>query len=96
MTALAEVHTRTDSWWLSCAEKALGVLVAQPLPFTASDLTDLGVPDPDVPARWGSFFAAAKARGQIIPAGYRPSPRKSRNGGTCMSWVGIPRQPSTA
>jgi len=86
MTALATVHASTDSWWLS-----LAALIAHGLPFTAADLTALGVPDPDVPARWGSFFAAAKARGDIIPAGYVASPRASRNGGVCRVWQGIPR-----
>ena len=92
MTALAEVAERTDDWWLSTAETALAELIRRGQPFTAADLTDLGVPDPDHPCRWGSLFAAAKARGDILPLGYRTSPRPSRNAGICRLWLGIPRQ----
>ena len=92
MTALAEVAERTDAWWTSCADTALAELIRRGLPFTAADMTDLGVPEPDVQQRWGSYLAAAKARGDIIPAGFVISRRPSRNSGYCRSWLGIPRQ----
>ena len=82
---------RADSWWRSCAEKAATELIQRGVEFTAHDLTDLGVPDPDTPARWGSLFASLKAAGLIIPVGYRPSPRSTRNGGVTRVWRGIPR-----
>ena len=88
---LAEVHANTDGWWLSCAEAALAVLVASGREFTADDIRALGVPDPDIPNRWGSLMAAAKARGDIIWVGFGVSHSPSRNGGYLMRWQGIPR-----
>lgn len=87
---------RADSWWRSCAEQAATQLIQRGVEFTAHDLTDLGVPNPDVPARWGSLFASLKAAGLIIPVGYRPSPRTTRNGGVTRVWRGIPRTSSAA
>lgn len=92
MTALTEVAARTDAWWLSTAETALAELIRRGQPFTTADMTALGVPDPDHSCRWGSLIAAAKARGDIIPAGFVISRRPSRNSGYCRSWLGIPRQ----
>lgn len=93
---LAEVHANTDGWWLSCAEAALAVLVRSRREFTTDDLRDLGLVDPDVPARWGSFMAAAKLRGDTIPVGVSLSRRKGRNSGYAMRWRGIPREQVTA
>ena len=90
-TPLAEVHANTDDWWLSCAEQALAVLVRTRREFSTDDLRDLGVPDPDVPNRWGSFVAAAKSRGDIIPCGVAISRSKGRNSGYLRVWRGIPR-----
>lgn len=92
----AAIIDRADRPWLSCAEAALSVLIRRGRPFTAADLTDLGVPSPDHPCRYGSLFAAAKARGDILPLGYRPSPRASRNGGVTRIWLGIPRATNAA
>lgn len=90
MTALATVHARADQWWLSTAETALAELIRRGLPFTTDSLRDLGVPDTEAP-RWGSFMAAAKARGDIIPVGFAVSRRPSRNCGYTRLWQGIPR-----
>lgn len=87
----AAIIDRADQPWLSCAEQALAVLIRRGRPFTASDLTELGVPDPDHSSRWGSLFAAAKARGDILPLGYGISRRPGRNSGYCRTWLGIPR-----
>lgn len=89
---VATMHAgRSDSWWRECAERAAMVLIQRGAEFTASDLTEMGVPDPDHSARWGSLFASLKAAGLIIPVGYRPSPRATRNGGVCRVWRGLPR-----
>ena len=79
---------RADDWWRSCADKALQTLAGTGQPFTADDLTEMGVPDPDSPARWGALFAGAKAARLIVPVGYQPSTRPTRNGGVCRVWVG--------
>lgn len=87
----AAILDRADKPWLSCAEAALAVLIRSGQPFTAHALTELGVPEPDHSSRYGSLFAAAKARGDILCLGYRPSPRASRSGGVTRLWLGIPR-----
>jgi len=90
-TPLAAVHANTDAWWLSCAEAALAVLVKSRREFTTDDMRELGVPESDVPARWGSFMAAAKSRGDVVKTGYTTSRHPSRNGGIRAVWLGIPR-----
>lgn len=88
-TTARDALPNADGWWLSTARAALETLARTGLPFTANDLTELGVTDPDTPARWGSLFAAAKHGGLIRPIGYTPSPRPSRSGGVCREWVGV-------
>ncbi|MCB2175600.1 MAG: hypothetical protein KQH57_07305 [Actinomycetales bacterium] len=78
----------SDPWWHSVAHRALEWLAQSGQPFDAYDLTELGVPDPDHPARWGALFAAAQAQGLIAPVGYQPSRRPTRAGGVCRVWVG--------
>lgn len=90
----AAIIDRADRPWLSCAEAALAVLIRSGKPFTAHALTELGVPEPDHSARWGSLFAAAKARGDILPLGITISRRPGRNSGYCRQWLGIPRTTS--
>ena len=87
----AAILDRADQPWRSCAEAALAVLIRSGRPFTAADLTELGVPDPDHSCRWGSLFAAAKARGDVLPLGVTISRRPGRNSGYCRQWLGIPR-----
>lgn len=83
------ILANADGWWRDCAERALGWLAEAGYDFTAYDLTELGVPDPDVPNRWGSLFSAAHHRGLIEPVGFRVSPRQSRQGGVCRVWRGV-------
>lgn len=84
----ADLLPNADGWWRDCAERAARHLASGGGEFTADDLTDMGVPDPDHSARWGSLFAALKREGVIRPVGYRASTRKSRNGGVCRIWTG--------
>lgn len=78
----------SDSWWYDSARRALEWLAQTETPFDAYDLTEMGVPDPDHPNRWGSLFRVAKDEGLITPVGYRESRRPSRAGGVCRVWVG--------
>jgi len=84
----SDLMANADEWWKSCAEKAARQLASDGVEFTADDLTEMGVEDPDHPSRWGSLFSALKRDGVITPVGYRPSTRKSRNGGVCRVWIG--------
>lgn len=84
----------TDDWWASCAWAALAAAAATRRPFDAYALTELGVPDPDHPARWGGLFAAASAAGLIQVAGYGPSRRPGVHGSLVRLWVGTD-QPQT-
>lgn len=87
--ALVQV-AESDPWWHSTAYRALEHLAALGEPFDAYSLTELGVTDPDHPARWGAVFLTAHLAGLIEPTGYRPSRRPSRAGGVCAVWVGRP------
>ena len=77
-----------DAWWYDAARRALEWLAESGKPFDAYDLTELGVPDPDHPSRWGALFRVASSDGVIVPVGYRESKRPSRSGGVCRVWVG--------
>jgi len=77
-----------DSWWSDCASRALAWCAEAGFTFEAYTLTELGVPDPDHPARWGALFRAAYHRGLIVPVGFEPSRRPSRAGGACRVWIG--------
>lgn len=85
---LLHVLEAADDWWKDCATRALEQLAATGARFDAHDLTELGVPDPDHPARWGALFQAAVRRGLIVPVGYRPARRPSRHGGVVRVWRG--------
>ena len=76
----------SDPWWESTALSAIEHLAANGQQFTAADLTDLGVPEPDHPARWGSVIAKAKALKIIEKAGYTTARRPSRNAGVTAVW----------
>lgn len=82
------VAENTDDWWAACARQAIGLLAVDGQPFSADDVHALGVPDPDVPARWGAAFSAARKAGLIVPAGYVPSQRAGRNGSVIRQWKG--------
>lgn len=88
LISVAALLDHADEPWRDCAERAVRHLASVGAEFTADDLTEMGVPDPDHPSRWGSLFAALKAEGLIVVAGYKASTRKSRNGGVCRSWIG--------
>lgn len=86
----------SDAWWHSVAHRAVAWWAASGRPFDAYDVTLLGVPDPDHPARWGALFAACRAEGLITAIGYRASRRPSRSGGVCRVWVGVDTAEPTA
>ena len=77
-----------DPWWQDSALRAIDHLAASGVEFTAADLDDLGVPQPDHPCRWGAVFSAAKSEGVIHRIGYRSSRRPGRNRGVCAVWIG--------
>lgn len=90
MTTTAETNIpgNTDTWWEAGAMQAIETLARTGRTFTAADLSDLGVSEPDHPCRWGSVIAKAKKLGLIEKAGYGPSRRAGRNYGVCAQWVG--------
>ena len=86
-----QLHTipgTPDPHWESTALSAIETLAKQGQPFTAADLTDLGVTEPDHSCRWGSVFAKAKALGIVRKLGYAASRRPSRSAGVCAVWTG--------
>lgn len=87
---LTRIPGSPDLWWEAGAMKAIETLARTGRQFTAADLTDHGVSEPDHSCRWGSVFAKAKALGLIRKVGYRPSRRAGRNYGVTAVWVGTP------
>jgi hypothetical protein len=85
---LAQTDTNVDDWWRSCAWRGLETLAQSGRPFTASDLPELGVPDPDHPNRWGALFRAAQGAGLIVCVGFAVATRPSRHGGILRLWAG--------
>lgn len=85
-TVSTSIPGTPDPHWEAGAIKAIETLANTGRPFTAADLTDLGVSEPDHPCRWGSVFAKAKALGLIRKTGYGPSRRAGRSGGVCATW----------
>ena len=77
-----------DPHWEAGALKAIETLANTGRPFTAADLTDMGVSEPDHPCRWGSVMAKAKALKLIRRAGFTTSRRAGRNAGYCAIWTG--------
>jgi hypothetical protein len=88
-SGLGSAIEHADPWWLECALQAIEDLAATGREFTAWDLSDMGVPDPDRPARWGAAFSVASTRGLIEAVGYQVSRRPSRGGGACRVWRGV-------
>ncbi|MBC3191653.1 hypothetical protein H7X46_11335 [Pseudonocardia sp. C8] len=79
----------TDAWWTDTAMRAIRRLAATGRPFTAYDVSDLGVVDPDHPGRWGALFARASREGLITCIGAEASRRPSRASGLCRRWRGV-------
>lgn len=79
----------SDSWWRDCAERAVMQCVAAGHPFSNDTLTDMGVPEPDVPQRWGSLLSTFHRRGLIEVVGFKTSPRQSRQGGVVRIWQAV-------
>lgn len=89
---LEEAWEGADWWWRDCAERALLVLAESGQEFTAYDLSEMGVPDPDHPNRWGALFNYARRMEIIRPVRFEQSRRRSRHGGVCRVWRGVPKR----
>ena len=86
---LERAIANSDSWWNSCALMAIGWLADCGRTFDAYELTELGVPDPDDPCRWGSVFRIAHQAGAIEMVGYAPSRRPTAAGSIARVWRGV-------
>ncbi len=84
----------SDDWWRDCAERAITQCAATGQPFSADTLIDMGVPEPDVPQRWGSLLSTFHRRGLIEQVGFKNSPRQTRQGGVIRVWRGVRAEPS--
>lgn len=85
---LTEVLDNADEPWKDCAWRAMETLADSGRMFDANDITDLGVPPPDHPARWGALFQGAHKIGLIRPVGFTQSRRQTRHGGVIRLWIG--------
>ena len=77
-----------NDWWATGALAAIETLANTGRYFTSTDVTNLGVAEPDHPNHWGGVFAKAKALGLIVKVGHGTSSRTGRNGGSVSIWTG--------
>lgn len=70
----------------SIAAEVAGILAQ--VDRNAHDVAELGVPDPDHPARWGGLFSAAARAGIIRLVGYAPSSRPTVHRAIVRVWTG--------
>lgn len=78
-----------DGFWLSNALAGISALAETGRMFEAYDLVDqLGIGEPDSPARWGAVFAVASKTGIIKTVGAKPSRRPGSGGHLCRIWRG--------
>ena len=87
--SVADNHDAADSWWRDSAERAVVELARRGTDFSAEDVLELGVPEPDKSCRWGSLFAAMKKAGVVRPVGWRTSRKPSRNSAVVRVWQGV-------
>lgn len=85
---LDRVDANTDDWWRDCCDRGIAEMASKGVVFSAFDLIDLGVPEPDHPNRWGARLRIAAQRGVIIHAGYGSSRRPSRRQSVVSYWRG--------
>ena len=88
MAGADRADKNADNWWRSCALRAVETLAASGREFTADDVRDLGVPEPDQPNRWGGLFLAASRAGTVVCVGARRSTRGARNASLTRVWRG--------
>jgi hypothetical protein len=87
-SGVEQATENADAWWWSCAMTALKHLASLGTDFTAYDITEHGVPDPDNANRWGALFNAARKAEIVHAVGYQQSRRPGRSGGACRVWRG--------
>lgn len=88
MAGAEQADANADSWWRDGALRAVEHLASTGREFTADDLRDLGVPEPDNSARWGALFLAAARAGTVVCVGARRSTRGPRHGSLVRVWRG--------
>lgn len=74
--------------WYATAHAALNRLARSGDSFTAFDLTEAGVGQPEHPSQWGALFREAHRDGVITPVGFLESQRPSRHKAIVRLWVG--------
>ena len=85
---MATADRHADDGWKAAADDAIAALAATGAKFTAYDVAQAGVPEPDNPARWGPRFGAAARAGLIESVGYAPSRRPSVHASIAHVWRG--------
>lgn len=78
-----------DDWWRSTALLAIREMARSGQEFTADDIRELGVTEPDQPNRWGGAFLTIAREGLIEAVGARRSTRGPRNGSLVRVWRGV-------
>lgn len=85
---MARANDALDAWTRGCWQTAIGYWASTGWPFTADEVRELGVPDPQNPNAVGAQFMAAARAGLIRPVGFVQSRRPSRHAAWLRQWVG--------
>jgi hypothetical protein len=85
----ARADANTDDWWKATVDQAIRFLAGTGRPFDAYAVSELGVPDPDHPNRWGPRFTAAARAGVIEPIGYTKGRRPTVASAAVRIWRGV-------
>jgi len=85
---LFTVYQFSPEDWRDEAEGIIRYLASTGQPFTADDLRDMGLAEPDHPNRFGALFNAMAHDEIIRCVGYAKARKVSRKGGRILVWQG--------
>ena len=86
---LFTIYARSPEQWRADAEKLVSEFAATGRPFTADDLRDAGLAEPDHQNRWGGLFRTMAGWGVIRCVGVANSRKPSRHGSLGRVWQGV-------
>lgn len=85
---LFTTYARSSEEWRKHAERLVDEFAATDLPFSADDLRDAGLEEPEHPNQWGGMFQTFARQGVIRPDGFAISRKSTRRGSVLRMWIG--------
>ena len=83
---MTQAMVLSDLDWDADARDTLERVAKQGKPFTAFDLTEADLRNPQHPNQWGALFRQAATDGVIRRVGFIESRRPGRRSGICRLW----------